>query len=61
MEKSVGMIVNLNRYRKQHRRTEAEAQATANRIRFGHTKEERNTQAREDERARKEIDNKRLD
>lgn len=55
------MIVNLNRYRKKRRRAEAETRAIENRIRFGRTKEERNKQTREDERARKEIDDKRLD
>ena len=50
------MIVNLNQYRKKRRRTEAEARASENRIRFGRTKE-----LREHERAAKEIENKRLD
>jgi hypothetical protein len=55
------MIVNLNQYRKKHRRTEAEARASENRIRFGRTKNERTKELRESERAAKEIENKRLD
>jgi Domain of unknown function (DUF4169) len=55
------MIVNLNQYRKKRRRTEAEALASENRIRFGRTKDERTKELREHERAAKEIENKRLD
>jgi hypothetical protein len=54
------MIVNLNRYRKKRRREEADARAAENRIRFGRGKEERANQLRENERAKKEIDDKRL-
>jgi hypothetical protein len=63
MEASAGMIVNLNQYRKKRRRAEAEAEAEAkeNRARFGRTKEERAAELGERERARKEIENKRLD
>lgn len=61
MEAVNGMIVNLNRFRKQRRRTEAETQATENRIRFGRRKEEREQVSRERERAKKELDNKRLE
>jgi Domain of unknown function (DUF4169) len=55
------MIVNLNQCRKKRRRAEVEERAKENRIRFGRSKEQRNHEAREDERARKEIDGKRLD
>jgi hypothetical protein len=53
------MIINLNQYRKKRRRTEAETQAKENRVRFGRSKEERSAELRE--RAKKEIENKRLD
>jgi hypothetical protein len=55
------MIVNLNQYRKKRRRTEAETRAKENRVRFGRSKEERTAELRECERAKKEIENKRLD
>jgi hypothetical protein len=55
------MIVNLNQYRKKHRRAEAETQAKENRVRFGRSKEERTAELRECERAKKEIESKRLD
>jgi hypothetical protein len=55
------MIVNLNQYRKKRRRTEAATQAQENRVRFGRTKEERTAELRERERAKQEIENKRLD
>jgi uncharacterized protein DUF4169 len=60
-ERLSDMIVNLNQYRKKRRRTEAEARASENRIRFGRTKDERTKELREHERAAKEIENKRLD
>ena len=55
------MIVNLNRFRKERRRAEAAAQAKENRVRFGRSKEERAKELGESERARQEIENKRLD
>jgi hypothetical protein len=55
------MIINLNQFRKKRRRIEAETQAKENRVRFGRTKEERTAELRERERAKKEIENKRLD
>jgi len=55
------MIVNLNQYRKKRRRAEAETQAKENRARFGRNKEERIAELRERERAKSEIENKRLD
>jgi hypothetical protein len=55
------MIINLNQHRKKRRRGDAETQAKENRIRFGRSKEERTADLRERERAKKEIENKRLD
>lgn len=55
------MIINLNRYRKNLRRAAAEARAKENRVRFGRRKEERARELRESQRARNEIENKRLD
>jgi hypothetical protein len=55
------MIINLNQYRKKRRRTAAETQAKENRVRFGRSKEERMAEQRERERAKKEVENKRLD
>ena len=55
------MIINLNRYRKKRRRTDDETRAKENRVRFGRPKGERAAESRERERAKKEIENKRLD
>lgn len=55
------MIVNLNKYRKKHRRTENELRAAENRVRFGRTKQARAKDVRERERAAKRIDDKRFD
>lgn len=55
------MIVNLNQHRKKRRRAEAEMRARENRIRYGRSKAQRIEAAREDDRARKEIDDKRLE
>ena len=55
------MIINLNQYRKKRRRTEAETQAKENRVRFGRSKEERTADLLERERAKREMENKRLD
>jgi Domain of unknown function (DUF4169) len=61
VQASEAMIINLNQYRKKRRRTEAETQAKENRIRFGRSKEERTAELRERERAKREMENKRLD
>jgi Domain of unknown function (DUF4169) len=53
--------VNLNQYRKKRRRAEAERRAADNRVRFGRSKEERSRDLLESERAKKEIEGKRLD
>ena len=55
------MIINLNQYRKKRRRAEAETQAKENRVRFGRSKEERTAELSERERAKREMENKRLD
>jgi hypothetical protein len=55
------VIVNLNQYRKKRRRAEAEMRAAENRIRFGRPKQERSKELREAERAKNEIEGKRLD
>ena len=60
-EASEAMITNLNQYRKKRQRAEAETQAKENRVRFGRSKEERTAELRERERAKKEIEDKRLD
>ena len=54
-------IVNLNRYRKQRDRSEAEQRASINRIRFARSKQQRAKEAIEADRARKEIEDKRLE
>ena len=54
-------IVNLNKRRKQRDRGEAERRASANRIRFGRDKRQRTRDALEAARARKEIEDKRLE
>jgi len=54
-------IVNLNHYRKERRRAEAELRASQNRIRFGRRKDERSKESGERERTNREIENKRLD
>jgi hypothetical protein len=59
--RQVVKIVNLNQYRKQRRRVEAERSAAENRVRFGRSKQERSKERLDNRRARKEIDDKRLD
>ncbi|HUH84405.1 MAG TPA: DUF4169 family protein [Stellaceae bacterium] len=54
-------LVNLNQYRKQRRRREAEEKAAANRPRFGRSKAERKKEQSESEKLAKDLDNKRLD
>ena len=55
------VIVNLNQYRKKRRRAEAQRRAVDNRVRFGRSKEEDGKDQRESERAKNELDGKRLD
>lgn len=54
-------VANLNKYRKKHNRALVERQAAANRIRFGRTKPEKACVRREAERARTDLDDKKLD
>ena len=59
--RQTAVIVNLNQYRKKHRRAEADRRAADNRVRFGRSKEERGRDLRESERTKKEMNGKRLD
>ena len=52
-------IVNLNRARKAKARAEKDAQATANRVKFGRTKAEKLADKAEAERAKKRLDDSR--
>ncbi len=54
-------VVNLNQFRKKRDRRAAERQAAVNRERFGQRKDTRDKTSRELEKARKELDDKRLD
>ena len=54
-------IVNLRRARKGKARQEKEAQAEANRLRFGRTKAEKTADKDAGERARRDIDGKKID
>ena len=60
MRRQTVATVNLNQYRKHRRHAEAERRAADNRVRFGRSKEERGRDLRENERAKKEIEGKRL-
>jgi hypothetical protein len=55
------IVVNLNNYRKQHQRAEGQRRAAENRVRFGRRKRDRDNDLRERERAKEEIEGKRLD
>jgi uncharacterized protein DUF4169 len=55
------MIVNLNRHRKKRERAKEEVKAAENRVRFGRSKEQRRKELLEAERARQEIDGKRIE
>jgi hypothetical protein len=54
-------IVNLRRARKDKARRERESEADANRRRFGRTKAEKAADKDARERARREVDGKRID
>jgi hypothetical protein len=54
-------IINLNQYRKQRQRSEVERRATENRVSFGRTKAERGKDLSDSDRARKNLEGKRLD
>lgn len=53
--------INLNRLRKAKRRAEAQKQAAENRVAFGRTRAERDTERLKMERAARELDQKRID
>jgi hypothetical protein len=55
------VIVNLNHYRKKRRRAEVQRHAADNRVRLGRSKQERGKHQRERERAKNELDGKRID
>jgi hypothetical protein len=54
-------VVNLNKYRKQRERRDADETAAANRVRFGRSKAERSKARQETEKSGKELDDKRLE
>jgi hypothetical protein len=54
-------IINLKNIRKARARTEAEAKAAENRTRFGRTRDERDRQVLEQQRARREHERNRLE
>jgi hypothetical protein len=54
-------IVNLNQYRKRRERRDAEKAAAENRVRHGRTKVDRQKERRENDKAAKDIEDKRLD
>jgi len=54
-------VVNLNRVRKEKRRTEDQRRAAENRAAFGRSKADRRLSESEEEHRRRELDGKRLD
>jgi hypothetical protein len=54
-------IVNLNRFRKQKQREEAQQRAAENRALYGRSKKERQSGDDERQRAKRELDGKQLD
>ena len=54
-------LVNLNRYRKERNRRDAEKTAAENRARHGRSKTERKKERLDSAKAAKDLDNKRLD
>lgn len=57
----MGDIVNLRAVRKQRERAAREAEAAANRSRFGRTKTQKRQEAAAADKARQDLDGKRLD
>jgi hypothetical protein len=57
----VRKVVNLNRFRKQKARAEADKQAAENRVRFGRSKAEKAREAAVAEEARRKLDQLRRD
>ncbi len=54
-------IVNLNRVRKNKKRTQKEKQAAENRVKFGKTKSEKQKQRAEDNLAKRKIEDHKLE
>jgi hypothetical protein len=54
-------LVNLNRYRKQRDRHDAEKSAAENRARHGRSKAERKKERHDGDKTAKDLDDKRLD
>lgn len=54
-------VVNLNKFRKQKARAEADQQAAENRVRFGRSKAEKEREAAVAEEARRKLDHLRRD
>jgi hypothetical protein len=57
----MGDVVNLNRFRKAKEKAEREAQAAANRTRYGRTTDQRAREKDEAARAAKDFDGKKID
>jgi hypothetical protein len=57
----MGDVVNLNRFRKAKEKAVREAQAAANRTRYGRTKDQRAREKEEAARTAKELDSKKID
>ena len=57
----MGDVVNLKRFRKRTEKESAAKQADANRAQFGRTKSERELEKSQDERAKTQLDQHRLD
>jgi hypothetical protein len=54
-------FVNLNKYRKQRKRRDAQTAAAENRTRHGRSKAERKQERLDSDKAAKDLDDKRLD
>lgn len=57
----MGNVVNLNKARKRRAREQAEAQAAANRVKFGRTKAEKQRDAAAEDEARRKLDQLKLE
>jgi hypothetical protein len=57
----MGDVVNLNRFRKAKEKALREAQAAANKTRYGRTKEQRAREKDEASRVAKDLDSKKID
>ena len=57
----MGDIINLNRYRKLRDQRRREQEAASNRAKFGRTKVDTQTESKSRERARRDLDSKKID